>query len=171
MRYEIGHRRPSIDETAWVAPNATVVGDVTLGADVGIWYGVVVRADLESISIGAGSNIQDNCVLHADPGHALTVGTNVSVGHLTTLHGCTIEDDVLVGMGATVLNGARIGRGSLIAAGTVVPEGMQIPPGSMVAGVPGKIRRELSEDEQAGLTFNAAVYVDLAKAHAVAREI
>ncbi|MFB7878348.1 MULTISPECIES: gamma carbonic anhydrase family protein [unclassified Nocardia] len=150
---------PEIDDTAWVAPNATVIGRVNLAAEVGVWYSAVLRGDLEQISIGARTNIQDGCVLHADPGFPLTVGTGVSVGHNAILHGCTIGDDVLVGMGATVLNGAVIGAGSLIAANALIPEGAQIPPGSLVAGVPGKVRRELNEAQQDGIKLNAAVYL------------
>lgn len=161
----IQDKTPTVDGSAWVAPGAIVVGDVTLGAEVGIWYGAVVRADLEPITIGARTNIQDNCSLHADPGHPLQVGERVSVGHNATLHGCTIGDDVLVGMGSRVLNGAVIGAGSLIAAGAVVPEGMQVPAGSLVAGVPGKIRRDLSTEERAGIELNGAAYVDLAGIH------
>lgn len=157
---------PTVDESAWVAPNATVVGDVTLGAEVGIWYGAVVRGDIESISVGARSNIQDNCSLHADPGSPLRVGERVSVGHNATLHGCTVGDDVLIGMGSRVLNGAVIGAGSLIAAGAVVPEAMQVPAGALVAGVPAKVRRELADEERGGIELNGAAYVDLAGIHA-----
>lgn len=162
----IQDKTPVVDGTAWVAPNATVVGAVTLGAQVSIWYGAVVRADLETIAIGARSNIQDNCSLHADPGHPLRVGERVSVGHNATLHGCTIGDDALVGMGARVLNGAVVGANSLIAAGSVVPEGAQVPEGSLVAGVPGKVRRALTEEERSGLVVNADAYVDLIAIHA-----
>lgn len=158
-------RIPSIDETAWVAPNAAVIGSVRLGAQVSIWYGAVLRADLATIELGARSNIQDNCVLHADPGFPLSLGEQVSVGHNATLHGCTIGDGSLVGMGARVLNGAAIGAHSLIAAGTVVPEGAQIPEGSLVAGVPGKVRRALTEEQRAGLLVNAAAYVELTTVH------
>lgn len=158
--------QPAIDDTAWVAGNATVVGDVTLAANVGIFYGAVLRADMDSIQIGEGSNIQDNCALHVDPGHPLTIGRNVSVGHNATLHGCTVEDDVLVGMGATVLNGAVIGRGSMIAAGALVTQGVVVPAGSLVAGVPGKVRRELSDEEKAGILLNAEVYRELTRKHA-----
>ncbi|MFF2087397.1 gamma carbonic anhydrase family protein [Nocardia sp. NPDC058176] len=156
---------PQIDDTAWIAPNATVIGRVRLAAEVGIWYSAVLRGDLEEISVGAGTNIQDGCVLHADPGFPLTVGTGVSVGHNAILHGCTIGDDVLVGMGATVLNGAVIGAGSLIAANALIPEGAQIPPGSLVAGVPGKVRRELTQGQRDGIKLNAAVYVHNLAAH------
>lgn len=155
----MGEFAPEVDDSAWIAPNATVIGRVQLAAEVSVWYSAVVRADLEQISIGARTNIQDGCVLHADPGFPLTVGTGVSVGHNAILHGCTIGDDVLVGMGATVLNGAVIGAGCLIAANALIPEGAHIPPGSLVAGVPGKVRRELSAAEQDGLRLGAAVYL------------
>ncbi|MEU1285152.1 gamma carbonic anhydrase family protein [Kitasatospora sp. NPDC005856] len=161
----VGGRVPAVDPGAFVAPNAVVVGDVTVAAGAGIWYGAVLRGDAESISVGAGSNIQDNCTLHADPGFPLVVGERISVGHNAVLHGCTVEDDVLVGMNATVLNGARIGTGSLVAAGAVVPQGMVVPPGSLVAGVPAKVRRELTEEERAGITSNGAGYQLLADAH------
>ncbi|MFC4127071.1 gamma carbonic anhydrase family protein [Nocardia rhizosphaerae] len=156
---------PEIDDTAWIAPNATVIGRVKLAGEVGIWYSAVLRGDLEDITVGARTNIQDGCVLHADPGFPLTVGSGVSVGHNAILHGCTIGDDVLVGMGATVLNGAVIGAGTLIAANALIPEGAQIPPGSLVAGVPGKVRKELTEAQQDGLKLNAAVYVHNLGAH------
>ncbi|MET8776255.1 MULTISPECIES: gamma carbonic anhydrase family protein [Nocardia] len=159
MRIEVGGFAPEIDESAWLAPNATVIGRVRLGAEVSVWYSAVLRGDLEQITVGARTNIQDGCVLHADPGFPLTVGSGVSVGHNAILHGCTVGDDVLVGMGATVLNGAVIGAGSLIAANALIPEGAQIPPGSLVAGVPGKVRRELSEAEQDGIRLNGAVYL------------
>ncbi|HLS78237.1 MAG TPA: gamma carbonic anhydrase family protein [Nocardia sp.] len=159
MRIEVGGFAPEIDEGAWLAPNATVIGRVRLAAEVSIWYSAVLRGDLEQITVGARTNIQDGCVLHADPGFPLTIGSGVSVGHNAILHGCTIGDDVLVGMGATVLNGAVIGEGSLIAANALVPEGAQIPPGSLVAGVPGKVRRELDEAAKDGIRLNAAVYV------------
>ncbi|MBF6175609.1 gamma carbonic anhydrase family protein [Nocardia blacklockiae] len=158
MRIQLGEHAPEIADSAWVAPNATVIGRVRLAAEVSVWYSAVIRGDLEEIAVGAGSNIQDGCVLHADPGFPLTVGTGVSVGHNAILHGCTVGDDVLVGMGATVLNGAVIGAGSLIAANALIPEGAQIPPGSLVAGVPGKVRRELGEAERDRIRLNAAVY-------------
>ncbi|WP_378739094.1 gamma carbonic anhydrase family protein [Nocardia brasiliensis] len=171
MRIQIGEFVPEIDEGAWVAPNATVIGRVRLAADVSVWYGAVIRGDLEEISVGERTNIQDGCVLHADPGFPLTVGSGVSVGHNAILHGCTVGDDVLVGMGATVLNGAVIGAGSLIAANALIPEGAQIPPGSLVAGVPGKVRRELSEAEQDGIRLNGAVYLHNTANHRSAKEV
>jgi carbonic anhydrase/acetyltransferase-like protein (isoleucine patch superfamily) len=158
-------RSPVVDATAFLAPTSVVVGDVAIGAGAGVWYHAVLRGDSESITVGAHSNIQDNCTLHADPGFPLVVGERVSVGHNAVLHGCAVEDEVLVGMGATVLNGARIGAGSLIAAAALVPQGMQVPPGSLVAGVPARVRRALTDEEREGIRLNAAVYRDLADAH------
>lgn len=162
-----GHT-PAVADTAWVAPTAAVIGDVTIGERTGVFYSAVVRGDTTTITIGEGSNLQDGVVLHADPDFPCTVGSGVSIGHAAVVHGCTIEDDCLIGMGAVVLNGAVVGRGSMVAAGAVVLEGAQIPPGSLVAGVPGKVRRELSADEQAGLRENARHYTELTAAHRVA---
>jgi len=156
---------PFVAPTAWVAPTATLVGAVTIGARTGVFYGAVVRADKSPIVIGAGSNLQDAVVIHTDPDFPATVGSGVSVGHAAVLHGCTVEDDCLIGMGAVVLNGAVVGRGSMVAAGAVVLEGAVIPPGSLVAGVPGKVRRELTAGERDGVIENASNYVDLAAAH------
>jgi carbonic anhydrase/acetyltransferase-like protein (isoleucine patch superfamily) len=161
----IGGKEPSIHEEAFVAPTSSVIGDVTLEAGASIWYGAVVRGDVERISVGAQSNIQDNCTLHADPGFPVTIGERVSVGHNAVVHGATVGDDCLVGMGATVLNGAVIGAGSLVAAQALVPQGMRVPPGSLVAGVPAKVRRELTEEERQGVTLNGTMYAELAKAH------
>ena len=164
----LGDATPELAETAWLAPTATAIGAVTLGEDASIWYGTVVRADMAPIVVGAGSNIQDNVTLHADPGFPLTVGADVSVGHNAVLHGCTIGDRSLIGMGAVVLNGARLGANTLVAAGAVVLEGTEVPPGSLVAGVPAKVRRALTDDEIAHLTANAAVYRELARQHRAA---
>lgn len=161
----VGGKEPVIDPEAFTAPTSVVLGEVTLAAGSSVWYHTVLRADGGPIVLGAGSNIQDNATVHVDVGFPVTVGERVSVGHNAVLHGCTVEDDVLVGMGATVLNGAHIGAGSLIAAQALVPQGMRVPPGSLVAGVPAKVRRELTEEEREGIRLNAAVYVDLAKAH------
>lgn len=158
MRFPYAGSEPVLAPDSWVAPTATLVGAVTLGAEASVWYGAVLRGDGDSIEVGPGSNIQDGCVLHADPGSPVRVGARVSVGHNAVVHGCVVEDGVLVGMGAVVMNGARIGEGSLVAAGTVVLEGTDVPPGSLVAGVPGKIRRELSGDEVRGLQANAERY-------------
>ncbi|MDT0393449.1 MULTISPECIES: gamma carbonic anhydrase family protein [Streptomyces] len=161
----IGGREPKIDEDAFVAPTASVIGEVTLGAGASVWYGAVLRGDVERISVGASSNVQDNCTLHADPGFPVSVGERVSIGHNAVVHGATVGDDCLIGMGATVLNGAVIGAGSLVAAQALVPQGMVVPAGSLVAGVPAKVRRELSAEEREGLTLNGTLYAELARAH------
>ncbi|WP_274555660.1 gamma carbonic anhydrase family protein [Streptomyces spiramyceticus] len=161
----VGGKDPKIDPAAFAAPTSVVIGDVTLSAGASVWYHTVLRADCGPIVLGADSNIQDNCTVHVDPGFPVTVGDRVSVGHNAVLHGCTVEDDVLVGMGATVLNGAHIGAGSLIAAQALVPQGMRVPPGSLVAGVPAKVKRELTDEEREGIKLNAAMYLELAKGH------
>jgi carbonic anhydrase/acetyltransferase-like protein (isoleucine patch superfamily) len=156
---------PVIDERAFVAAGAVVVGNVRLSAESSVWYNAVLRAEAEPIVLGEDSNLQDAVVCHVDAGYPLTVGRGVSVGHGAVLHGCTIEDDCLVGMSASVLNGAVIGAGSLVAAGAVVLEGTVVPPGSLVAGVPGKVRRELSEDERQGIRRNADAYLRHVEEH------
>jgi carbonic anhydrase/acetyltransferase-like protein (isoleucine patch superfamily) len=161
----IGGRDPKVDEDVFVAPTASVIGDVTLRAGASVWYGAVLRGDVERISVGASSNVQDNCTLHADPGFPVTVGERVSIGHNAVVHGATVEDDCLIGMGATVLNGAVIGAGSLVAAQALVPQGMVVPPGSLVAGVPAKVKRGLTEEERQGITLNGTMYAQLAGAH------
>lgn len=145
-----GHA-PQLHPDSWVAPNAAVIGKVTVAENVGVWYSATLRAEFDPIVIGAGSNVQDSATVHTDPGFPTTIGAGVTIGHNAVVHGCTIEEGVLIGMGSTVLNGATIGAGSVVAAGAVVPEGMTVPPRSLVAGVPAKIRRELSADE---VTFN-----------------
>jgi len=159
----LGQYRPTVAESAFIAPGAVLIGRVTVSAGASIWYGAVLRADQDSIFVGERSNIQDGCVLHSDPGVPLSLGSDVTVGHNATLHGCTVEDQVLIGMGAIVLNGAHVGRQSIIAAGALLTEGQQIPEGVLVAGVPGKVRRELSEAERAAIERNAASYVELAE--------
>jgi carbonic anhydrase/acetyltransferase-like protein (isoleucine patch superfamily) len=161
----IGGRDPKVDQGAFVAPTSAVIGDVTLHAGASVWYGAVLRGDVERITVGASSNVQDNCTVHADPGFPVTVGERVSIGHNAVVHGATVEDDCLIGMGATVLNGAMIGAGSLVAAQALVPQGMRVPPGSLVAGVPAKVRRELTAEEREGITLNGTMYADLARAH------
>ncbi|PQP16569.1 gamma carbonic anhydrase family protein [Rhodococcus opacus] len=153
-----GHE-PTVAATAWVAPNATLIGDTHIGDESGVWYNAVVRADADRITIGARTNIQDGCVLHADPGSPLSIGCGVSVGHNAVLHGCTIDDDVLIGMGAIVMNNARIGSRTIIAAGALVPEGVVIEPNSLVAGIPGKVRRSCTEGELDQVRRNADNYV------------
>jgi carbonic anhydrase/acetyltransferase-like protein (isoleucine patch superfamily) len=161
----LGSHKPAISERAWVAPTATVAGAVTLDDDVSIWYGTSVRADAEPILVGSGTNIQDNCVIHTDPGMPATIGKSVTVGHGAILHGCRIEDGVLIGMGAIVMNGAVIGAGSLLAAGVVIAEGTVIPAGSLVAGVPGKIKRALDLKAIEANRTNAHHYIQLAREH------
>lgn len=168
MRIPLSGRSPVVADTAWVAPTGVLVGQVTLGEQSGVWYGAVLRSEYEPIVVGERSNLQDGVVVHVDPGHPATIGGGVSVGHGAVLHGCTLDDDVLVGMSVTVLNGAVIGSGSLVAAGAVVLEGTVVPPGSLVAGVPAKVRRETTPEEREGIRLNAAVYVDLARQHAAA---
>ncbi len=161
-------RSPSLHPESWVAPNASIIGQVTLGARASVWYGATLRAEAEPIEIGAGTNIQDGATIHVDPGFPVTIGANVSVGHNAVLHGCEIEDGCLIGMGAVILNGAKIGAGALIAASALVPQGVVIPPRSMVAGVPGKVRRDLSDAEVTHNRNNAQVYQALVELHRTA---
>ncbi|MEU3526198.1 gamma carbonic anhydrase family protein [Streptomyces sp. NPDC038707] len=161
----IGGKEPRVDPEAFVAPTASVVGDVTVREGASVWYGAVVRGDIEKITVGARANVQDNVTLHADPGFPVSIGERVSIGHNAVVHGATVEEDCLIGMGATVLNGAVIGAGSLVAAQALVPQGMVVPPGSLVAGVPAKVRRALSEEEREGVILNGTLYADLAKTH------
>ena len=161
----IDGRTPELAGDTWIAPTATVVGSATIGAGTGIFYGAVIRADTEDIRVGEGSNIQDTAVVHADPGYPVRIGNDVSVGHGAVLHGCTVEDGALIGMNATVLNGAVIGVGSLVAANALVLEGTVVPPGSLVAGVPGKVRRPLTDEESEHCRQNAAIYTNLTRRH------
>lgn len=153
---------PTIDPQAWLAPTSVLVGDVTVAAAASIFYGAVVRADMAAVSIGEAANLQDNVVVHTAFGYPTVIGPGVSIGHAAVVHGCTVEADCLIGMNATVLNGAVIGAGSLVAAGTVVLEGTRVPPRSLVAGTPGRVRRELSQDECDKIKENARTYLDLA---------
>lgn len=156
---------PEVDPSAWVAPSAVVVGAVHLGPDSSVWYNAVLRGDSDRISIGARSNLQDGVSVHVDRGHPVTLGADVSVGHNAVVHGATVEDGCLIGMNATVLSGSVIGTGSLVAAGALVTQGKVIPPGSLVAGVPGKVVRQLSDEERAGLVSNARLYLGHVKTH------
>jgi carbonic anhydrase/acetyltransferase-like protein (isoleucine patch superfamily) len=166
LEIEYGGFRPDVSPTAWVAGSATLIGRVTIGARSSVWFTAVLRGDGDRIQVGRESNLQDGVVVHADPGFPVSVGDRVSVGHRAVLHGCTVDDDVLVGMGAVVLNGARIGCGSLVAAGAVVLAGTLVPPGSLAAGVPAKVRRQLTEEEVSAVKSNAAEYVQLAHTYA-----
>lgn len=156
--YSLNGVRPEIDGGAWVAPNATVIGKVRLLEGVSIWFGAVLRGDNEWLEIGPGSNVQDNAVVHSDPGFPLVIGAQCTVGHSAIVHGCTIGDRTLVGMGAKVLNGARVGTDCLLGAGALVTEGKEIPDGSLVIGAPGKVARALDDDGKAGLLRAAEVY-------------
>ncbi len=166
--YTITGRTPRTDAAAFIAENATLAGDVALAEGSSVWYGAVLRADTGRITIGAGSNVQDNAVLHTGPGLDVTVGRNVSIGHSAVVHGCTVGDNCLIGMHATILNGAVIGEGSLVAAGALVTEGAVIPAGSLVVGVPGKVLRAVSAEQAASVDANGEEYRQLAKLHAAA---
>jgi carbonic anhydrase/acetyltransferase-like protein (isoleucine patch superfamily) len=156
---------PGIHPTAFIAPGAAVMGDVTLGQDASVWYGAVLRGDMAPIVIGAETNIQDGTIVHVDEGVPCTVGRRVGVGHRVILHGCTVEDECLIGMGSVLLNGVRIGTGSVVAAGAVIPEGMQVPPRSLVMGVPGRIVRQVDAALSSRVTATWSHYVDQARAH------
>jgi len=154
-------KTPEIHKDARIAENAAIIGDVTLGAGVSVWYGAVIRADACAIRVGENSNVQDCCCLHG--AKDTTVGKNVTIGHGAIVHGCTVEDNCLIGMGATILDGAVIGEGSIIGAGALVGEGKVIPPRSLVVGVPGKVIREVSDEQFEGILKNATLYVEEGK--------
>lgn len=164
-------KSPRIHESVFLAETAAITGDVTMAEHSSAFYGVSARGDSAAISVGARSNLQDNVVLHADEGFPCTIGNDVSVGHAAIVHGATVGDGALIGMNATVLNGATVGAGSLVAANSMVPEGMEIPPNSLVAGVPAKVRRELNDEQVAGLRGNATTYVQLATEHLRAEDV
>lgn len=157
--YALGAKAPQLAAPVWIAPNATVIGDVRLATNASVWWNAVLRGDNDPISIGENSNIQDGAVLHTDEGVPLTLGRDVTVGHMAMLHGCTVGDGCLIGIGAIVLNRAVIGRECLIGAGSLIPEGKHIPDRSLVMGTPGKVIRQLSDDEVARLRHSAAHYV------------
>ena len=167
--YKVDGRAPQVGAAAFVADNATLAGDVTLAEESSVWYGAVLRADTGRITVGAGSNVQDNAVLHTGPGLDVTVGRGTSVGHGAVVHGCTVGDGCLIGMHATILNGAVIGDGCLIAAGALVPENMRVPAGSLVIGVPGKVVRPVSAAQAAAIKANEEEYLELARTHAEAK--
>jgi len=156
---------PAIDPSAFVAPTAVVLGDVTLGPRASVWYASVLRGDMAPITIGADTNIQDGTIVHVDEGVPCRIGDRVGVGHRVILHGCTVEDDSLIGMGSILLNHVRIGRGSVVAAGAVVPEGVEVPPGCLVMGVPGRIVRAVDAALSARIDSTWRHYVEQAKAH------
>lgn len=160
MRVELEGLVPQVAADAYVAPTATLIGDVRLAARSSVWFGAVVRGDNEPITIGEGANVQDSSVLHADPGFPLVLEENVTVGHMVVLHGCTVGAGSLIGIGAVVLNGARIGRNCLIAAMALVPEGLQVPDYSIVRGVPGRVAGEVSDKHLAAMVRAARSYQD-----------
>jgi carbonic anhydrase/acetyltransferase-like protein (isoleucine patch superfamily) len=160
MRYALGEAGLSTaGDEFWIAPSAVVIGKVRLERDASVWWGVVLRGDNELITVGERSNVQDGCVLHTDPGFPLTIGANVTVGHLAMLHGCTIGDNSLIGIGAVVLNGARIGKNCMVGAKALIPEGKEIPDNSLVIGMPAKVVREVGPDHVARIKESAAYYV------------
>ncbi|MEV7633401.1 gamma carbonic anhydrase family protein [Microbacterium sp. NPDC089318] len=165
----LGARAPHIPADSFIAGGARIVGDVTLGDATSVWYNAVLRADSASITVGARSNVQDNVSVHVDSEHPVVIGEDVSIGHNAVVHGCAIGDGSLVGMGAVVLSGAVIGAGCLIAGGAVVLGGTEVPEGSLVAGVPAKVRRKLTDDERRGLVANAEIYLGHSRTHAAAQ--
>lgn len=164
--YQLGEHRPDIAESAWVAESAQVIGRVTLGEQVSVWFNAVLRGDSEQLSIGDGCNIQDGSVLHADTGFPLRLAENVTVGHQVMLHGCTVGENSLIGIGAVVLNGARIGKNCLVGAGALVTEGKEFPDGSLIVGSPAKVLRELSPQQIEGLRASAVHYMSNAARYA-----
>lgn len=156
--YALAGKTPQIDASAWVAPDANVIGNVVLEEKTSVWFGTTIRGDNEAITVGAGSNVQENCVFHTDIGFPLSIGKNCTIGHKVMLHGCTIDDNSLIGMGATVLNGAKIGKNCLIGAGALITENKVIPDGSLVMGAPGKVVRTLDEKAIQALTASALHY-------------
>ncbi|MCK3768881.1 gamma carbonic anhydrase family protein [Microbacterium aerolatum] len=161
----LANKTPSIAEDAFVADGARVIGDVVMEAGSSVWYNAVLRGDSAGIVLGRGSNVQDNVSVHVDSGHGVVIGENVSIGHNAVVHGCTIGDGSLIGMGSVILSGAVVGRGCLIAGGAVILGGTEIPDGSLVAGVPAKVRRELSAEERADLIRNAEIYHEHLRTH------
>ncbi|MEO8280157.1 MAG: gamma carbonic anhydrase family protein [Ideonella sp.] len=161
--FQLDQLIPQVAETAWVADNATVIGNVQLGENASVWFNAVLRGDTERLTIGTNSNVQDGSVLHADPGYPLTLGDNVTIGHQVMLHGCTVGDGSLIGIQAVILNGARIGRNCLVGAGALVTEGKEFPDGSLIVGSPAKAVRQLSDEQIANVHRAAAHYVDNAR--------
>ena len=158
-------KHPKIGKQVFIAPTAVIIGDVEIGDGASIWYGAVLRGDMDPIRIGANTNIQDNCTVHTDYGHPVHIGVCVTIGHNVVVHGCTIEDNCLIGLGALILTGALIRTGSLVAAGAVLKEGQEIGPQSLAAGIPARVKRALTATESSGLQRATQIYLDLAKAH------
>ena len=161
MIIDLGDKKlKTADDNFWIAPNASVIGEVNLERDASIWFNAILRADNEPIIIGEGSNVQDGAIIHTDPGYACNIGKKVTVGHMAMLHGCSIGDGSLIGIGSVVLNGAKIGRNCIIGSKALVTEGMEVPDGSMVLGIPGKIKKTLTEEEQSVVPLGAEHYID-----------
>ena len=161
MIIDLGDKKlKTVDDNFWIAPNASIIGDVNLERDASIWFNAILRADNEPITIGEGSNVQDGAIIHTDPGYACNIGKKVTVGHMAMLHGCSIGDGSLIGIGSVVLNGAKIGRNCIIGSKALVTEGMEVPDGSMVLGIPGKIKKTLTEEEQSVVPLGAEHYID-----------
>ena len=160
MFYDLKDKKPKNSGENWVAPNATIIGDVTLEKNTSIWFNVVLRGDVENILIGEGSNVQDGSVLHTDPGCPLKIGKDVTIGHLVMLHGCTIGDNSLIGIGAVILNNAKIGKNCIIGAKALITENKEIPDNSLVVGVPGRVIKKLTDQQISQITENAKHYQD-----------
>jgi len=161
--YSIDDKTPSIASDAWVAPDATVIGDVELGSKSSVWFGAVIRAENDRVVVGEGSNIQDGSVIHIDPGYPLMLERHVTVGHKVMLHGCTVREQSLIGIGSILLNGCVIGKNSLVGANTLIPEGKEYPDGVLILGSPGKVVRKLTEEQQQGLMKAAEHYISNAE--------
>ena len=161
MIIDLGDKKlKTSDDNFWIAPNASVIGEVNLERDVSIWFNAILRADNEPITIGEGSNVQDGAIIHTDPGYACNIGKKVTVGHMAMLHGCSIGDGSLIGIGSVVLNGAKIGKNCIIGSKALVTEGMEVPDGSMVLGIPGKIKKTLTDEEQSVVPLGAEHYIN-----------
>ena len=161
MIIDLGDKKlQTSDDNFWIAPNASVIGEVNLERDASIWFNAILRADNEPITIGEGSNVQDGAIIHTDPGFACNIGKKVTVGHMAMLHGCSIGDGSLIGIGSVVLNGAKIGKNCIIGSKALVTEGMEVPDGSMVLGIPGKIKKTLTEEEQSIVPLGAEHYIN-----------
>ena len=161
MIIDLGDKKlKTADDNFWIAPNASIIGEVNLERDASIWFNAILRADNEPITIGEGSNVQDGAIIHTDPGFACRIGRKVTVGHMAMLHGCSIGDGSLIGIGSVVLNGAKIGKNCIIGSKALITEGMEVPDGSMVLGIPGKIKKTLTEEEQSVVPLGAEHYID-----------
>ncbi len=163
MIYKLDSRQPEIADDVFVAPDATVIGDVCLKPESSVWFSAVIRGDIERITVGHGSNVQDGAVMHTDPDNPCTLGDYVTVGHMAMLHGCQVGDSSLIGIGATLMNGSRIGKNCIVGAHTLITEGKQFPDGVLIMGTPGKVVRELNADDVARIRANADRYVTRAR--------